>query len=103
VGIARYERLVDDEAVADVAVAVDPAWRRVGLATAMLQLLGEAALDRRVERFTLEFLHDNVDVASILKESGLPFARRQAAGVVEAEVALTTDDAPQPAGSAPRV
>lgn len=91
IGIARYEVLPDDDA-ADVAVAVDPGWRRVGLATALLQLLGEAALDHGIERFSADFLRENVDVSSILNASGLPIDHSEHHGVVEAEVDLSAAD-----------
>jgi GNAT superfamily N-acetyltransferase len=88
VGIARYEALHDGGS-AEVAVAIDPAWRRVGLATALLHLLGVAALDNGIERFSVEFLLANVDVTTLLTESHLPVVVRQHHGVAEAEVNLT--------------
>ena len=84
IGIARYEATGGSSA--EVAVAVDPGWRRVGLATALLRLLGEAALEHGIDRFTVEFLVDNVDVASILRESHLPVVVHQGDGAAEAEV-----------------
>lgn len=53
VAIARYEPLT--EGVAEIAVAVDPAWRRAGLATALVELLAEAALERGIS-FLLRFV-----------------------------------------------
>lgn len=91
IGIARYEALPGQDA-ADVAVAVDPGWRRVGLATALLRLLGEAALDHDVYRFTADFLTENADVAAILEASGLPIDHSEQQGVVEAEVDLSAAD-----------
>lgn len=85
VGIARYEAL-EGSSCADVAVAVDAGWRRVGLATALLQLLAEAALDNGIDRFTVEFLVDNVDVTSIIRQSHLPIVVHGSDGVTEAEV-----------------
>ena len=85
IGLARYD--ADEGSTrADVAVAVDAGWRRVGLATALLRGLAEAALDNGVERFTIEFLGDNLDVASIIRESHLPIVVRATDGVTEAEV-----------------
>jgi GNAT superfamily N-acetyltransferase len=85
VGIARYEA-APGSTRAEVAVAVDPGWRRVGLATVLLQLLGEAAIDHGIDTFAVTFVVDNVDVSSILRESHLPVALHQAGGVVDAEV-----------------
>jgi predicted GNAT family acetyltransferase len=42
VAIAHYEWLSDG--VAEIPVVVDPAWRRVGLATALIEMLSQAAL-----------------------------------------------------------
>ena len=88
VGIARYEARQGDDA-AEVAVAIDPQWRRVGLATALLRLLGEAALGNGIERFTAEFLRANVDVGSLLTEAHLPVVIRVEDDVAVAEVDLT--------------
>ena len=85
IGIARYEAAEDGNR-AEVAVAVDPGWRRVGLATALLQLLGEAALDHGIETFTVVFVVDNVDVSSILRESHLPVVLRRTNGLIDASV-----------------
>lgn len=88
VGIARYEAGPDGDA-AEVAVAVDPGWRRVGLASAMLMLLGQAALDHAITRFTMEFMVENVDVSSIMSATHLPVVVHQSHGVAEAEVDLS--------------
>ena len=87
VGIARYEA-ADGSDRAEVAVAVDPGWRRVGLATALLRLLGEAAIDHGIATFTLLFEVDNVDVSSIVHASHLPVALRRTDGLIEAEVGI---------------
>jgi GNAT superfamily N-acetyltransferase len=90
VGIARYE--ADGAGTAEVAVAVDPGWRRVGLATELLKLLAEAALDHGVTQINVEFLLANVDVASILRDSHLPVALHHDHGVAQAEVDITSAD-----------
>ena len=64
IAIARYEPVSDG--VAEVSVVVDPAWRRVGLASALVRLLGEAALDRGVHGFTAAYLAENRPVAALL-------------------------------------
>jgi GNAT superfamily N-acetyltransferase len=87
VGIARYE--ADGDGAAEVAVAVDPGWRRVGLATALLRLLGEAALDHGVATVNVEFMLANVDVSSILEETHLPVTVRREHGIAEAEVDIS--------------
>lgn len=69
VAIARYEA-TRDPGVAEVAVVVDPAWRRAGLATALVRLLAEAALAQGFDQFTATYLADNVPVGELLDEAG---------------------------------
>lgn len=85
VAIARYEA-TKTAGVAEIAVAVTPAWRRVGLASALVRLLGEAALSRGFDRFTAVYFADNKPVAELLDDAG----GRQviAEGLAEAEVVL---------------
>ncbi|WP_410642403.1 GNAT family N-acetyltransferase [Amycolatopsis sp. lyj-346] len=85
VAIARYGA-TSEPGVAEIAVAVDPAWRRVGLATALVHLLGEAALDRGFDRFTALYFADNRPVAELLDDAG--GKQVIAAGLAEAEVQL---------------
>jgi RimJ/RimL family protein N-acetyltransferase len=84
VAVARYEPL--SEGVAEVAVVVDPGWRRVGLATALVELLAEAALDRGIHTFAAIYLAENRPVASLLSAAGGQHHIR--AGIAECAVAL---------------
>src|ERR1035437_6886785 len=62
VGVARYATLppsADGSVVADVAAVVAPEWRRVGLATALVQLLARRAQECGITDFTALFLADN--------------------------------------------
>lgn len=68
VAIARYEPL--EEGIAEIAVTVRPAWRRVGLATMLVELLAEAAVDRGIHAFSVYYLADNRPVAALLAEAG---------------------------------
>jgi GNAT superfamily N-acetyltransferase len=88
VAIARYEAVGDG--VADVAVVVDPAWRRVGLATALIEMLAKAALDRGIREFSAMYLAENRSVAALL---GLAGGGRQLIheGIAEAIVTLDRD------------
>lgn len=88
VGIARYETLPDGHS-AEVAVAVDPAWRRVGLATTLLRVLGAAAVEHGIEQLGVEFLLANVDVRSLLTDSRLPVVIHGNQGVADARIDLT--------------
>jgi GNAT superfamily N-acetyltransferase len=63
VAIARYEAL--DQGVAEVAVVVDPAWRQVGLATTLVEMLAEAALDRGIHTFSAIYQAENRPVAAL--------------------------------------
>ena len=83
IAIARYESIPDQAGVAEVAVAVDPAWRRVGLATALVRLLGEAALTRGISQFVVTYFAQNVDVAAIVRDTGLAHVPQLHAGIVE--------------------
>ncbi len=87
VGIARYEELRDSDTV-EVAVAVAPAWRHVGLATAMVPLLAAAAVRNGLRCFTAEFFADNVDVTVLIAETKAPYQNSSASGVAVAEVTL---------------
>lgn len=87
VGIARYEGRPREEA-AEIAVAVAPDWRNVGLGSRLLTMLGEAAVARGIRRFVAFYLEDNHDVEGLVKASGLPHRSRLSRGVVEAELDL---------------
>lgn len=87
VGIARFEAV--DAGTAEVAVAVDPAWRRVGLATALVELLAEAAADRGINEFTASFLAENRPVVKLVRLAGP--AGRQVIREGIAEVAVRLD------------
>jgi GNAT superfamily N-acetyltransferase len=86
VAIARYVEAADG--LADVAVAVDPGWRRVGLATALIELLARAALDRGIREFSALYLAENRPVAALLRHA-VPSGRQLIhAGFAEVVVAL---------------
>lgn len=84
--VARYEATVDG--IADVAVAVDPAWRRVGLATVMVEMLADAAVDRGIRAFNAYYLADNQPVTALLHLVGRDRQPTIEDGCAEAVVAL---------------
>jgi RimJ/RimL family protein N-acetyltransferase len=86
VAIARYD--VTASGVADIAVAVDPAWRRIGLATALVELLAQAALARGVCEFSAYYLAENRPVAALLDRAGAAGHRMIHQGIAEVIVAL---------------
>lgn len=90
VAIARYESSTQ-AGVAEVAVVVDPAWRRVGLATALVEMLAQAALDRGIHSFSAYYLAQNRPVVALLGlagDAGRPQIRQ---GIAEFAVALNRD------------
>jgi RimJ/RimL family protein N-acetyltransferase len=86
VAIARYEAV--DDRVAEVAVAVDPAWRRVGLATELVELLAQAALDRGIDEFSLYYLAENRPVTALIARSGGAGKQLIHEGIAEVVLAL---------------
>jgi GNAT superfamily N-acetyltransferase len=84
--IARYEPMA--EGIAEVAVAVDPAWRRVGLATALIEMLAEAALDRGIHTFSAYYLAENLPVSALFTFAGGDGKQTIKQGFAEAAVAL---------------
>ncbi|MEV4709420.1 GNAT family N-acetyltransferase [Actinoplanes sp. NPDC049316] len=90
IAITRYEHSTDG--VAEIAVAVDPAWRRVGLATALVEMLAEAALDRGIRIFSALYLAENRPVTALLELVGSGRRETIRQGFAEAAVALDRDD-----------
>jgi RimJ/RimL family protein N-acetyltransferase len=86
VAIARYEAM--DHGVAELAVVVDPAWRRVGLATALIELLAQAALDRGIHEFSASYLAENRPVAALAALTGGAGRQMIHEGIAEVAVAL---------------
>jgi RimJ/RimL family protein N-acetyltransferase len=87
VAIARYEAM-NDGGVAEVAVVVDPAWRRVGLASALIELLARAALDRGIHEFCASYLAQNRPVAALVELTGGAGRKMIHEGIAEVIVAL---------------
>lgn len=99
VAIARYESVGQE--VAEIAIAVSPAWRRASLGTELLGLLAEAAQERGIREFTGSYFADNRPVAALLRDVGRA-DQVVAHGIAEFSVALPThaaaaDDSTQPA------
>ena len=68
VAVARYEPA--GEGIAEVAVAVRPAWRRVGLGTLLILLLAKAAAERGIHTFSASYLAENLPVAALVEDVG---------------------------------
>jgi GNAT superfamily N-acetyltransferase len=86
VAIARYEGT--EPGVAEIAVAVHASWRRLGLATALIELLAEAALERGIHSFSASYLAGNRPVAVMVGLAGGAGSGLIRQGVAEAAVAL---------------
>ncbi|MGE5291202.1 MAG: GNAT family N-acetyltransferase [Micromonosporaceae bacterium] len=91
VAIARYDRL--DGGVAEIAVVVTPAWRRVGLATTLILLLAKAALDRGIHTFSAIYLAENRPIAALVDDAGGRGTQLIEQGIAEFSVALGNDHA----------
>ncbi len=91
VAIARYEGSEGSD-VAEIAVAVDNAWRHVGLATGLVRLLARAARDRGIRKFSATYFATNVDVLDLVAESGLPHLPVVNGGIVEEVIGLAPDE-----------
>jgi GNAT superfamily N-acetyltransferase len=68
VAIARFEPA--GEGVAEVAVAVRPEWRRLDLATMLVELLAKAAAERGIHTFSASYLAENRPVAALVEDAG---------------------------------
>ena len=64
IAVARYEGNPDSD-TAEVAVAVDPAWRRNGLASILLARLEPAAVARGITHFEAIYLPQNHAIAGV--------------------------------------
>ncbi|GAB3477593.1 GNAT family N-acetyltransferase [Amycolatopsis cihanbeyliensis] len=91
VGIARYEA-TDEPGVAEVAVVVDRAWRRLGGASALVRMLGEAAAQRGFTRFTATYLAANRPVAELLDDVGAKQVIADGIGEMELALPAATSD-----------
>lgn len=90
VAVARYESMPEG-GVAEVAVAVDPAWRQVGLATALVEMLAQAALNRGIHTFIACYFAQNRPVAALVRLAGDTREPRIRQGIAEAAIALDRD------------
>lgn len=107
VAVARYTVLPptgDGTVVAEVAVAVTPAWRRVGLATALVEVLARRALECGVTDFTALYLADNRPVSDLARGGGARVVIGEGAAHLYAALATALEewqDKDRP-GQAPR-
>ncbi|HEY5248495.1 MAG TPA: GNAT family N-acetyltransferase [Dermatophilaceae bacterium] len=96
VAIARYAAPPPSgsgSVVADVAVAVAPEWRRVGLSTVLVERLARRAQECGITHFTALFSAENRPVTKLAHEGNARVVIAQ--GVAELDAALTS---PHPDG-----
>ena len=91
VAIARYEPAEQDGA-AEVAIAVIPGWRGIGLASELLHMLAQAASERGIHTFTGMYLADNNPVAALISAVHEPAKRATSRGITEFSVPLRPPD-----------
>ena len=91
VAIARYEP-ADQDGTADVAIAVTPGWRGVGLASELLRMLAQAAGERGIHTFTGTYLADNRPVAALINAADEPANQVTWRGITEFSVPLPPPD-----------
>lgn len=65
VAVARYIATDDRPAEAEVAIVVHPQWRRVGLATQLIERLGRRAIECGITSFTALYWSQNRPVAEL--------------------------------------
>lgn len=68
IAIARFEPAGDG--LAEIAIVVKPAWRSLGLGTALFDLLELAALERGVKELEAFYLPDNHAIERVLAKRG---------------------------------
>jgi GNAT superfamily N-acetyltransferase len=67
VGVARYDRPLDDPSTAEVAVMVEDAWQGVGLGRQLVTELAGLAARRGVRRLTATVQVDNAPVLGLVR------------------------------------
>ena len=91
VAIARWEPAGQD-GTAQVAIAVTPGWRDVGLAGELLRMLAQAAGERGIHTFTGTYLADNSPVAALINAADEHANRVTSHGIAEFSVPLRPPD-----------
>ncbi len=105
VGIARYGTLPpsgDGSVVADVALVVRPEWRRLGLATALVELLARRALECGITDFTATFLADNRPVTGLARGGQARIVIAEGAAQLDTPLATRHEDWPASEWADPR-
>lgn len=89
IGVARFDRLVDDPEAAEFAVLVEDAEQGRGVGTALLRALLSPAADLGITRFVGEVLSENRRMLEVLTDAGLEPRMRHEGSVVRTEFTTT--------------
>jgi GNAT superfamily N-acetyltransferase len=81
-GIARYVRHEEFD-VAEIAVAVTDDWQRLGVGSALVVALGQAARGAGIRRYAATMLDGNRGALRLAERLGRPHVTRVADGIVE--------------------
>jgi RimJ/RimL family protein N-acetyltransferase len=67
IAVARFVRLADDPAAAEVAIVVTDEWQRRGIGTALTELLADRAREVGISRFTATIASDNLPALKLMR------------------------------------
>jgi len=81
IAVGRFVRLAGDGERAEVAFTVADAYQHRGVATLLLKELVGLARERGIRELAAHMLYDNVPMAGVLRNSGLPMRQTAADGV----------------------
>ena len=82
IAVGQYERLGPEAADAEVALVVEDAHQRRGVASLLLEHLAAAARDAGMTRFVAEVLPENGAMLRVFADAGYQLSRKYADGVV---------------------
>lgn len=109
IAIGRYAMLAqapdgdEDGHVAEVAVAVTPAWRHIGLATAIVERLARRASECGITHFTALFLAENKPVEELAREGNAHVVIAEGAARLYAELPRFAGNGERLAGNGERL
>jgi RimJ/RimL family protein N-acetyltransferase len=95
VGVARFIRLPDEPAAAELALTVVDAWQRRGLGRVLLTALADRAREEGIGRFTALVSVDNTAMIGLLWKMGARLGR-ESHGTMDFEIPLGTRRYPAP-------
>lgn len=88
IGVARYDRFAADPARAEIAVTVEDAWQRKGVASTLLGELAALARQRGISTFVATILWENKPAIRLMRSLDPDATVRHGQGEVEMELSL---------------